>query len=59
MPNKTTAKKKSRKMDKKLVSNEAHEIKYVAKKKRVSQKKVREAKRKVGRSRKKVEQELS
>lgn len=45
-------------MDSKLVSKEPHELKYVAKKKKKSIKKVRAAKAKVGRSRKKVEEEL-
>lgn len=51
-------KKKSRKMDKKLVSSEPHEIKYTAKKTKVSQKKVRAAKKRVGVSRRKIEAEI-
>ena len=51
-------KKKSKKQDPKLVSKQKHEIKYVAKKLKTSQKKVRAAKAAVGRSRKKIESEL-
>lgn len=50
--------KKNKKMDSKLVSKEPHELKYLAKNKKKTVKKVREAKSKVGRSRKKVEAEL-
>lgn len=49
---------KKKKMDSKLVSKEPHELKYTAKKKKTSVKRVRAAKKKVGRSRRKVEKEL-
>ena len=52
--------KRGRKQDRKLVAaKQLHEVKVVAKKKRVSQKKVRAAVKKVGHSRKAVEKELS
>lgn len=46
--------KRARKMDRKLVSSEKHEIKYLAKKLGVSQKLIRLARDNVGRSRVKV-----
>jgi len=53
-----TKKKKSKKMDRKLQSNQKHEIKHTAKVTGKSQKAVRAAKAKVGRSRKAVINEL-
>jgi hypothetical protein len=52
------AKKKTKKMEAKLVSKEKHEIKYTAKKAKTSQKKVRAAQAKT-RSRKKIMAELT
>lgn len=59
-PVKKTAarKKKHPKMDKKLVSNQPHEIKHEGRKMKTSQKAVRAAKKAVGPSRKKIESEL-
>ncbi len=45
-------------MDSKLVSNEKHELNYVARKSKKSVKEVKGAKAKVGRSRKKITKEL-
>jgi len=58
MPVKKT--KRGRNQDRKLVAGtQLHEVKAVAKKKKVSQKKVRAAVKKVGHSRRAVEKELS
>lgn len=60
MPNKKTpTKKKPKKMDAKLVAaKQKSEVKYTAKKNKVSAKKVREAVKAVGHSRKKVNKKL-
>lgn len=59
MPAKKTKKKKSRKMDRKLLSNQPHEIKHMAKKTKKKASEVRAAKKKVGRSSKAVVKELT
>ena len=46
--------KRARKMDRKLLSSEKHEIAYLAKKLHVSQKLIRRAHKEAGRSRVKV-----
>lgn len=60
MPTKklSAKKKKPKKMDRHLLSSQPHELKHMAKKKKVSAKSVRAAKKEVGRSRKKIEAKL-